>query len=189
MAKHPVLKKKSKAMVKKAKPMEPDERRKKVFQRRLKGETQQKIAKELGIGLVTVKRDLRVIKDNNTSKITTLKQKETVGGSITVFDEVQEKAWVQYHMSIDKTDKARFLKTVMDAENNKNKLLAEVGYIKRAGAEVNVKVDHKVINNFSLEAQEILAGAMIKAKLSLPKAPVKDEDYIEAELVEESKKV
>ncbi len=188
MAKHPVLKNKTKVLKGKSRNWEADERRKAVYRLRLRGETQHNIAKSLGIGLGTVKRDLKVVKDHNTSRITALKQKETIGGSLTVFDEVQEKAWIQYYSQrSDETDKARYLKLIMDAENNKNKLLAEVGYIKRSGAEVNVKVDHKVINNFTPDVQKILAGAMIKAKLSTPQDPVKD-DYIEAEVVEDKPK-
>jgi hypothetical protein len=185
MAKHPVKKKskKGKALIHRAKNWEAEERRRAVYRLALRGTTQKQISKLLDIGLATVKRDLKAVKDHNAIRLTNFQQNETIGGCLTVFDEVQEKAWIQYHI----TKEAKFLKIIQDAENNKIKLLMDVGKLKKAGHEVNVKVDHKVINNFTPDAQKLLAGAMIKAKLSDPVEPVKD-DILEAEIIEEVRK-
>jgi hypothetical protein len=192
--KHPVIKSKSKAVIKKPlrrkKPgIDAEDRRKQIVQRLMKGETQQAVAKGLGISLATIKRDIKIVKDINAAKITNLKQKQTIGETLSVYDTVQEKAWFQFYKAFDPTDKARFLKIIMESEKKKTDVLSDVGYIRRAGHEVKVQVDHKVINHFTPEAQRVIAGAMIKAKLSSPKPPVKDKNFIEGEFKEIPKEV
>jgi predicted transcriptional regulator len=183
MAKHPVKKKvvkKGKALIHRAKNWEHEERRRAIYRLVLKGTTQKHIAKLLDISLATVKRDLKYVKDHNAARLTNLQQNETIGGCLTVFEEVQEKAWIQYHI----TKEAKFLKIIQDAENNKIKLLLDVGKLKKPSHEVNVRVDHKVINNFTKDAQKLITCAMLKAKLSDPIEPVKD-DFLEAEIIED----
>jgi hypothetical protein len=149
------------------------ERRQMVLRMRLQGKTFRDIGKELGLGYMTVKRDLDAIKCEVAQKIDKFDRDYALGKSISVYEQIEEEAWAEYHRSVTGSpSKAQFLNLVRTARNDQVKLLADVGLIDRAPAKVQHKIEtNKILEGWTDDARRIVSLAIIRAQMDGGKVP------------------
>ena len=161
---------------KKSSQNEIEERRRDVVRLRMRGLGLRNIAKELGVGHMTIKRDLAAIQEQTKERMSKLDRDIIIAESVSVYEEIETQAWDQFHRCGSGTSmKAQFLNVVRAARNDQIRLLTDIGMITRAPQEVKHTVKTDVISHWSPAAQDIVAMAIIKAGLSQPGAPVPEE--------------
>jgi len=85
------------------------------------------------------------------------------------------KSWEQFDaMPLGSQHGAKYLEQIQDARNNQIKLLTDVGLIRKEPAKVDLRVSTAAISHWTIEAQDLVAMAIIKAKLSPPREPRPD---------------
>jgi predicted ArsR family transcriptional regulator len=150
------------------------ERRQMVMRKRLKGLTFRQIAKELGVGVMTVRRDLQSIKEHNAAKVSQFERDQQLGDSLQTYDLIHQEAWDQYHRCANGSEgRARFLNLIRAAESERVKVLMEVGLIGKAAVQVEHR--HKAdeaLEGLTKDAQQLIAMALLKAQLRPPGEPV-----------------
>jgi len=158
-----------------------EDRRKQVGRLRMRGLGYRSIAKLLGVGFMTVKRDLEAIREDNKKRVSAFEQEQHLGESLSVFEECELRAWQDYHEAGAGTiQRKHFLDTIQDARNNQIKLLTDVGLISKEPAKVDVRVRSELIQHWSPEAQALVAMAILKSKLPAAAEPIPDRNLIEA---------
>lgn len=165
-----------KAKRRKASSEEMYERRQMVMRLRLKGKTYREIAKELGIGTMTVRRDMQKIKEHVAHKVADFEKDQALGESLHTYELIHQEAWDQYYRSPNaSTQRVQFLNLIRAAENDRVKMLMDVGLISKNP----VKVEHthksdEVLAGLTKDAQQLIAMALLKAQLRPPGEPVLD---------------
>ena len=152
------------------------ERRRLVMKFRLRGLTFRQIAKELGVGYMTVKRDLDAIKVETREKVSQFKHDYALGKSISTYEQIEEEAWEQASRCANgSSNKAQFLNLARTARNDQVKLLMDVGLIGRSATQVEhtVKAD-SVLDGWTKEAQQLVALAIIRSQIGNAEEPVPD---------------
>jgi DNA-directed RNA polymerase specialized sigma24 family protein len=150
------------------------ERRQLVLRYRIKGMTFKQISKELGVGVMTVRRDLQEIKKHNAERVSQFERDEALGDCLQTYELIHQEAWDQYSRAPHGTaQRATFLNLVRAAENDRAKLLMDVGLIGRNA----VKVEHshkadEALQGLTDDAKKLIAMALLKAQLSPPGEPV-----------------
>jgi hypothetical protein len=156
------------------------ERRRAVMRMRHRGIGYRAIAKELGVGHMTVKRDLDIIREETQTRISRLDEEFTLASSLSVFEEVETAAWIGHNDAPKGSSvRAQFLSQIRAARNDQIKLLMDVGLIKKATQKVqheHAVVETKVIEHWSEAAQDLVALGIVKAGLSKLPDPVPDEN-------------
>jgi len=157
----------------KASKEEIEDRRKQVARLRLRGLGYRSIAKILNVGHMTIKRDLEAIREENKRRVSGFEHAQMIGESLSVFEEVELRAWQDYH-DADKgsVQRRQFLDVIQNARNNQIKLLTDIGLVSKEPHKVDVTVRTDAIEHWSPEAQALVAMAILKAKLSPPADPV-----------------
>lgn len=151
-------------------------RRKEVIKLRMRGLGLRTIAKELGVGHMTIKRDLAAIAEETRQKMEQLDRDHLLADCVSVYEEIEKNAWDQYHRCANGTQmKAQFLNVVRSARNDQVKLLTDIGMIAKAPQEVKHTITRDVIQHWSPAAQDLVAMAIIKAGLTPASAPIPDE--------------
>jgi len=203
MAKSPVPKKKPvKPFFKKPKRGRPvkrsaielAERRQQVLTLRLKGMAFKEIAKEVGVGYMTVKRDLDQVRQENVQQVSKFNRDVAIGQAIASYNQVELEAWLQYHKcSQGTTQRAQFLNMVRAATNDRVKLLTEVGLVSKAAVRVEHTVEADgVLKGWTQDAKQLVAMAIIRTQmqgkaegqrevLELPPSMVSDQTPAEKE--------
>lgn len=143
------------------------ERRQAVLTMRLKGLTLQAISKRVGVGYMTVKRDLDLIRQENLDEVSKFNSDVALGQALASYNQIEREAWLQYHRaSHGTTQRAHFLNLVRAAVNDRLKVLTDVGLISRAA----VKVEHTVeadgvLKGWTQDAKQLVAMAIIRAQM------------------------
>ena len=152
------------------------ERRTAVKRLRLRGLGYRSIAKIVGVGHMTIKRDLEAIRHSNKTRVTMLDQSEHVGESLSVFEEVELRAWQDYH-DADKgsQQRQRFLAEIQSARQNQTKLLMDLGVINRVAERKHITVSTEVISGWTPDAQDLVALAILKSQMKPLLEPRQDE--------------
>lgn len=119
-----------------------NDRQKQIARLIIRGMSQRVIAKVLNISQPLVSVELKRIREHYASKGAVIDQNTVVGTSLSVFEEVEHKAWEIFHTSKDpdtgKDDvnaKTKALALVMSAREKQNKLLLDLGLLKRQATE------------------------------------------------------
>jgi len=162
------------------------ERRREVMRLRMRGMGYRLIAKKLGVGHMTVKRDLEVIREETGQQISQFQRDYKLAESIAVFEEVEHQAWEQFNLAVaGSAQKARFLEQVRSARQDQIKLLCDVGLIRKAPQEIthNVQATSRVLQAWSPAAQDLVALAIIKTGLTPGRDPVPDVIDAKAEVL------
>lgn len=163
-----------------------EDRRKQVGRLRMRGLGYRSIAKLLGVGYLTIKRDLEAIREDNKKRVSAFEQEQHLGESLSVFEEVELRAWQDYHEAQGGSiQRKHFLDTIQDARNNQIKLLTDVGLVSKEPTKVDVRVKSELIQHWSPEAQALVAMAILKSKLPPAAEPVPDNRMIDAHTVED----
>lgn len=157
------------------------DRRQQVIRLRLRGMGYRAIAKELGVGHMTVKRDLEAISEETRTKMGKLEKDYVLAQSLSVYEEIETQAWDQFSKSAPgSTQRANFLQVVRAARNDQAKLLMDIGLISKTPQEVRHVVTSKVIEGWTPAAQDLVALAIIKAGLTPAMEPIPDTNQLPA---------
>jgi len=152
------------------------ERRQLVLRMRLRGKTYRQIAKELGVATMTVKRDLQLIKDQQASRVTQFERDKALGECLQTYELIHQEAWEQYHSAVVGSDnRVKFLNLIRAAENDRVKVLMDVGMIGRDAVRIEHEHSHKadaVLAGLTKDAQQLIAMALLKAQLKPPGEPI-----------------
>lgn len=150
------------------------ERRQMVLRLRLKGMAFRQIAKDLGVGVMTVRRDLQAIKARMADKVSQFERDQTLGESLHTYELIHQEAWDQYSRCANGSEgRVKFLNLIRAAENDRVKVLMDVGLIGKAAVQVEHR--HKadeVLAGLTKDAQQLIAMALLKAQLRPPGEPV-----------------
>ena len=152
------------------------ERRQMVMRLRLKGMPYKAIGKELGIGIMTVKRDLQTLKQDVSARVTKFDRDYALGECLQTYECIHQEAWQEYERcSHGSTGRAQFLNLIRAAENDRVKVLCDVGMIGREA----IKVEHnhsadEALAGITKDAQQLIAMALLKAQLQPPKEPIRE---------------
>jgi transposase len=156
------------------------ERRRRVMRLRMRGLGYRSIAKKLGVGHMTVKRDLEAIREDNRLRASQLDREEHVGESLSVFEEVELRAWQDYsYAPKGSAERQKFLAEIRAARQNQTKLLMDLGVVAKAPTENKITITNEVIANWSPEAQDLVALAIIKSQMKKLAEPVQEAQFVE----------
>jgi hypothetical protein len=159
------------------------DRRQAVIRLRLRGMGYRAIAKELGVGHMTVKRDLEVIAEETRGRMGKMERDYVLAQSLSVYEEIETQAWDQFsRCAPGSTQRANFLHVVRSARNDQTKLLMDIGLIQKTPQEVKHLVTSKVIESWTPAAQDLIALAIIKAGLTPTSDPVPDDHQLPANI-------
>ena len=157
------------------------ERRRRVVRLRMRGLGYRSIAQKLGVGHMTVKRDLEAIREDNRVKARLLDREEHVGESLSVFEEVELRAWQDYRYAPRGSgERQKFLAEIRAARQNQTKLLMDLGVVAKAPTESKITISNEVIANWSPEAQDLVALAIIKSGMKKLAEPIQEAQIVEA---------
>jgi diadenosine tetraphosphate (Ap4A) HIT family hydrolase len=146
--------KRSPAKPRKASDWEIAQRRKDVLRLRMRGNTYREIATTLGIGVNTVKSDLREVQEENAQRVKGFRQDHFVGETMTVFDDVIQHAWIEY-ARVGPKDRLGALDLIRATANDRMKALMDVGLVHKAEQEVKHTHVHELPWSESVKQQVI----------------------------------
>lgn len=156
-----------------------EERRKRIFQLRLRGLSVTTIAKILNVSPSLVSSDLKKVRRENKGGIDGIDQNEFIGESLAIFDELQEKGWSEYQQLVGEKNcsnqRLKALDLIRTIQKDKVDVLTEVGLIGEEEAPLEVAHVHRL--EWTPEIQERVARALIEQSLTtvLPE-PIPDEE-------------
>ena len=157
------------------------ERRRRVVRLRMRGLGYRSIAKKLGVGHMTVKRDLEAIREENRLRAQQLDREEHVGESLSVFEEVELRAWQDYRYAPrGSAERQKFLAEIRAARQNQTKLLIDLGVVAKAPTESKITITNEVLSGWGPEAQDLVALAIIKSGMKKLAEPIQEAQIVEA---------
>jgi hypothetical protein len=163
------------------------ERQKRIARLRMRGLSQQAIANLEGVSQPIISQELKKIKDWQAERGANVDQHVIVGGTGTLYEEVEQMAWQMYYTpEISVGEKAKCLAVVMAAREKHTKLLMDLGLIKKASSEV--KVTHEIspfLATWKEQQKKELADSIVAGQLkALPEPEPEREDVVDAEFAE-----
>lgn len=106
---------------------------------KLRGLTQQAIAKVMQVSQPYICKQLAVIREHQKERGKSIDQHVMVGETVSMYEEIEHRAWELYY-SGDSNDKAKALQLVMAAREKHTKLLMDLGRLEKAGSTSTVTV-------------------------------------------------
>lgn len=159
------------------------ERRHKIQKLRLKGHTYTEISQMLEIPLATVGRDMDQIQKAARDRITLMQQNEVLGTTLSVLEEVRDKAWEQYdYEGNNGLMRLKALDLIRNIEKDAVEILKDCGVI---GPRPPTKVEHTFkldLPNWDARAKEAFANALISR--ALPPLAEPEADPNEAPIID-----
>jgi len=167
------------------------DKQKEVLKLRLRGLSQNAIAKVLGVTQPVVSKHLRIVRQKMERDGKSVNQHVIVGESLNLFTEVEQRAWELYYLAKSKdklNDANKALQLVLQARDKGLTLLMELGLMKRA----SVEHVHSVVSPLVKEWQEntaqkrLLVDQVISTQLKELDEPVppEEDDIIDGVIVE-----
>lgn len=164
---------------------EVNERRIQVQRYRLRGMTYAQIAELLDVSVMTIRRDLEAIREENKEKVDSLQKNEFIGESLSVFDNLQDRAWAEYTAE-GTTPQIRLkaLDLIRVIQGDKTKVLTDCGLIHKEenNKDKKVEVEHKIALPWDEQTKSDVAKALLETALN---TDLEEPEYIEAELEED----
>lgn len=161
------------------------DRQKRVVKLKMKGLSQSKIANIMNVSQSTVSLELSKVREIMKDRVITLDQDVIVGESLSVFEEVQNKAWALHASAADDPAiQAKALSIIMDAQTKQNKMLMDLGIMHRVAKEVNHKVAPLVKDWQDGVAQQKIGVTIIDSQLTEleePEPPLLEAEFEEIE--------
>jgi DNA-binding CsgD family transcriptional regulator len=157
------------------------DQQKAVVQLKLRGFNQSSIAGVLKVSQARVSQEMAEIKQHFHERGSSIDQKELIGESITIFEEVEKEAWKLYH-KLEDDKKLKALDTVMTSREKQVKLLMEVGLIKReiSVSEVKITVPDYIQRINDPEQRRLIANSFVALPAGTDPEPP-DEGIIDVE--------
>lgn len=166
------------------------ERQKSIAKMTLRGLSQTAMGQVLGIDQSMVSRELKKVHEHLKAKGTSLNQAAVVGRSLSVYEEVQHKAWELFATTSDIGHKNKALNTVMLAQEKQIKLLMDLGLVKRAAQDVNHKLDASdFVKRWQSGQVQTATKAFLEAQLTPLEDPTPPDDVVDADYEETTKQL
>jgi len=152
------------------------DRQKLIARLRMRGLSQQAIANVVKVSQPYVYKELVAIKSWQIERGRRVDQEEVVGGTASLYEEVEHRAWELYHGAEESSEKAKALTVVMQAREKHTKLLMDLGLLKKAAHEVNhtLEVSPFVSRFQESGAREFLGNSIVMEQLKALEAPTPD---------------
>lgn len=162
------------------------ERQKRIARLRMRGLTQQAIANLENVSQTIISLELKQIKAWQAERGGNVEQNVVVGGTASLYEEVEQTAWQLYYAAQEVGDKAKALAVVMSAREKHTKLLMDLGLIKKAGQEVKhtIEVSDFIQKWQDGSAKRNLADSLVATQLKALPEPTLDSEVSDAEIVE-----
>ena len=162
------------------------ERQRQVQRLKLRGVSQAVIAKVLGVAQPTISRELAEIREVHRSKGIAIDKEAFIGESVSVYEEVEHKAWEMYMgLPDDSPIKIQALQLVMAAREKQTKVLVDIGLIEKASQRVEhtFKVTNPtLIDSWDQEGKARLAETVLSSQLKSLPEPSPPADIEDAEI-------
>lgn len=114
------------------------ERQRRIVKYRLRGMTQRAIARLEDVSQPMIAKEMRAIRAAFKEQGENIDQDVIVGESMTLYQELEQRAWEIYHKALDEKkygDCNKALATIMSARDHTVKLLLDLGLVERAKIE------------------------------------------------------
>jgi hypothetical protein len=143
------------------------ERRQIIMSMRLRGKSLREIGKELGIGYMTVKRDLDAVAALNRQRISEFERNGALASAAHTYDMLEKEAWEQVFRCANGTsNRAQFMNLVRVVNNDRIKMLMDVGLIDKATQKVEVKSETThLLEGWTKDAKQMMAMALLAAQI------------------------
>lgn len=163
------------------------ERQEMIARFKLRGLSQSAIAKFLGVSQPIISKEMKRIRKHLAEKGRGIDQHYLIGETATVYEDVMAKAYQIYSEASgegDRNAQVKSLQLVMSAREKHTKLLMDLGILKRASTNSEVKVTlSPLIESWDEKKKEQVAHAVVETTLEPlpPPAPPEDDEPIDAE--------
>lgn len=158
------------------------ERQKNIARLRMRGLSQQAIANLVGVAQPIISKELKIIKDWQAARGANVDQAAVVGGTSTLYEEVEQMAWQMYYTPNNTVaDKAKCLAVVMQAREKHLNMLMDLGLLKKAKTEVShtMKISPFLQDWQDKQEKKQYADNLVASQLKGLPEPQPDEDIIE----------
>lgn len=175
------------------------DKQRQVFKLKLRGFTQKAIGEVMGISQPAVAKHWKKIQERFAEVGASIDQERVVGESVSLYQEIEERAWELFYLAKSATNKDgklqpklgdanRALGTVMAAREKSLNLLMDLGLLKRAA----IEHDHVLHESPLMEAWKKgdaqkrlrLTSRVIETQLEELDDPLPPEDITDAEYIE-----
>ena len=166
------------------------ERQVTISRLKMRGLSQTAIASVLGVSQPIVSKELKKIKKVHQERGVTLDKNAMVGQTVSVYEEVEQKAWELFHTSPDDSShKSQALSLVMQARDKQIKLMTDLGFIEKAAQKVDhsIQVKAPLLESWDKQGKQRLSENILVAQLNPldEPEPPEDDDIQDAEIIEE----
>lgn len=152
---------------------------------KMRGLSQSAISKVMNVSQPYISKMLRIIREHQAARGKTVDQNFVVGETMSIYEEIESKAWELYHSQGE--DKAKALSLILTAREKQTKLLMDLGRLEKASSKSEVSVNiAPFLEKWEKHNVQELAHSAIQSKLSDLEAPEPpDEDEIEDAIIVE----
>lgn len=165
-------------------PNELSERQRRIVNYRMRGLTQKAIGDLEQVSQPMIAKELRKIREVYKEQGRTVDGEMVVGESVSLFQEVEKKAWELYYTHKKERPSAanKALDTIMASREKTNKLMMDLGILRKAATEIEHKIVAPFVEQFtsmSPEKKQQALGNVITVnlkELDEPEPPQLSED-------------
>jgi DNA-binding CsgD family transcriptional regulator len=105
-----------------------------ILRYKLRGMRQESIASVMNVSQPYISKQLKKIREFHLQRGTDINQSIVVGENVAFYEEIEREAWSLYYNK-EHEDKLKALQTLLSARKDANKLLMDVGVLKRSPTE------------------------------------------------------
>lgn len=158
---------------------------------KMRGMSQTNIGTVLGISQPMVNKELKKIREVHKSRGVNLDKDAVSGYFLSVYEEVENKAWEIFSTADDNKEKIQALTTIMSSKEKQMKLMTDLGLVEKAADKVNHTHELKsvpLLDNWDTDGKNKLSGTILESQLSQLEEPVPPQleaDIQDAEIIED----
>lgn len=155
------------------------DRRKKAWAFRKRGWTYERIADELNVSWMTVKRDLDMMQQEIQESTIDFDVQGFVTEDVAEYDDLIASGWEQYEKGANVHQRVKALDFIRMTKGDRFKVLKEAGIIQGKPVEVEHKVTAAVIHGWSDEVRKAASRAILESMMgSTPLDPIPEEPLL-----------
>ena len=144
-----------------------NEQQRSIYRLKLRGLSQDLIAKVLNISQPAVSKHLKNIRAHMERRGSQINQDVMVGETTSLYEEVEHKAWDAYYSTKEPGDQLKALQVVMQAREKHVNLLTTLGRIEKAAQKSTVEITvSPLVQKWSTGQAQIAVSKIIEAQLS-----------------------
>jgi hypothetical protein len=159
------------------------DQQKTIVRFKMRGLSQKGIANIMELTPARISQEVKAIRQHYAARGSSVDQSVLVGEAVTLYEEVEQKAWAVYQD--DESKRLRALDTIMTAREKQIKLFMDLGLIKRAAIEHNHGVVvSPVLERLTPEKKSEIVARIIETAPGIEPEPPSDDDIEDAEYVD-----